>query len=56
MRLKCAWCEREGRPANICEVEPVDNRSETHGLCSEHREKWLESLGLNDDPTPRHDA
>ncbi len=29
MKLKCSWCEREGRPASIAEVEPVDNRNET---------------------------
>ena len=51
MKLKCAWCEREGRPANIAEVEPKDNRSETHGLCAEHRRKWLQSLGMEDLPT-----
>jgi hypothetical protein len=50
MKLKCAWCEREGRPANVGEVEPVENRSETHGLCPEHHRKWLESLGISDHP------
>jgi hypothetical protein len=58
MKLKCAWCEREGRPAHVGEVEPVENRSETHGLCPEHRQKWLQSLGIdkrrmeNRSPTP----
>jgi hypothetical protein len=46
MKLKCAWCEREGRPAHVAEVEPVDNRSETHGLCPEHHDKWLVALGI----------
>ena len=50
MKLKCAWCEREGRPANVAEVEPIDNRTETHGLCPEHRRRWLESLGLPPQP------
>ena len=52
MKLKCAWCEREGRPANIADVEPIDNRSETHGLCPEHHRKWLKSLGLSERPAP----
>jgi hypothetical protein len=50
MKLKCAWCEREGRPAHVAEVEPIDNRSETHGLCPEHHHLWLKSLGLSDPP------
>jgi hypothetical protein len=50
MKLKCAWCEREGRPANVAEVEPIDNRAETHGLCREHHRKWLESLGMIQGP------
>lgn len=41
MKLKCAWCEREGRPANVGEVEPMDNRSETHGSCQEHRQEGM---------------
>ena len=53
MKLKCAWCEREGRPATVAEVEPIDNRSETHGLCPEHRHKWLQALGINERPSDR---
>ena len=52
MKLKCAWCEREGRPANVGDVEPIDNRAETHGLCAEHHQRWLESLGLTEQPRP----
>jgi hypothetical protein len=47
MKLKCARCEREGRPAHVAEVEPLENRSETHGLCPEHHREWLRSLGLD---------
>jgi len=50
MKLKCAWCEREGRPAGVGEVEPVDNRADTHGVCAQHRDEWLESLGLKPSP------
>jgi hypothetical protein len=55
MKLKCAWCEREGRPAAVADVEPIDNRAETHGLCAEHHRLWLDSLGLtppSDTPEP----
>jgi hypothetical protein len=47
MKLKCAWCEREGKPANVADVEPLANISETHGLCGEHHRQWLSSLGLS---------
>ena len=53
MKLKCAWCEREGRPANLRDVEPMENRAETHGLCPEHRRKWRQSLGMDDGPEAR---
>jgi len=50
MRLICAWCEREGRPAALAEVEPVENLAETHGLCEDHRDEWMRSLGLGEPP------
>ena len=52
MKLKCAWCEHEGRPAGVAEVEPLDNRAETHGLCREHYRHWLDSLGLCETVAP----
>jgi hypothetical protein len=52
MKLKCAWCEHEGRPAHVGDVEPLDNRSETHGLCPDHHRQWLEALGLKETPPP----
>lgn len=48
MTLKCAWCEHEGRSAHVEEVEPLENRADTHGLCAQHRREWLASLGLED--------
>ena len=36
MRLVCAWCADEGRPAFLSEKEPYDNPSETHGICPHH--------------------
>lgn len=52
MKLMCAWCEREGRPSALSDVEPLENHAETHGLCSEHRAQWLKSLGLPEPPRP----
>lgn len=37
MKLLCAWCEKEGKPALMGEREPLDDPSETHGHCPEHR-------------------
>ena len=42
MKIMCAWCEVEGRPANLGEREPLDDPSETHGVCRRHE---LELLG-----------
>ncbi len=47
MRLLCAWCEKEGKPALMAEVEPREDPTPTHGMCPAHRaeaEKELEAL------------
>ncbi|MCI0407353.1 MAG: hypothetical protein L0191_02105 [Acidobacteria bacterium] len=47
MRLLCAWCEKEGKPALLAEVEPKDDPTPTHGMCPAHRaeaEKEIEAL------------
>lgn len=37
MRVLCAWCVKEGKPALIGEREPREDLTETHGICPEHR-------------------
>ncbi len=37
MRLICAWCEKEGRPSYLADVEPREDPRETHGICPDHR-------------------
>ena len=47
MKLLCAWCEKEGKPALIAEVEPKADPTPTHGMCPAHRaeaEKEIEAL------------
>jgi predicted RNase H-like nuclease (RuvC/YqgF family) len=44
MKLICAWCQQEGVPAFLCEVEPLDDPSETHGICARHRFEVLQEL------------
>jgi hypothetical protein len=36
MRIVCAWCEHEGRPAEMSVREPLEDPTATHGLCPEH--------------------
>src|SRR5207245_4316152 len=44
MKVVCALCEREGKPAYLDEREPYDNPATTHGICSRHKEQALEAL------------
>lgn len=47
MKLLCAWCEKEGKPAFIAELEPKDDPAPTHGMAPKRRaeaEKELEAL------------
>lgn len=36
VRVLCAWCVRDGKPAFLREKLPLDDLSETHGLCEDH--------------------
>lgn len=36
MKVLCAWCVRDGRPAFLREKWPFEDPSETHGLCGDH--------------------
>ena len=45
MKLLCAWCQQEGVPAVLCEVEPLDDMTETHGICARHRFEVLQRAG-----------
>lgn len=47
MTLLCAWCEKEGKPALIAEVEAKDDPRPTHGTYPRHRaegEREIEAL------------
>ena len=45
MKVICASCEREGKPAYLGECEPYDNPATTHGICPRHKEQaTLEAL------------
>lgn len=44
MKLICAWCRKEGKPALMADKEPLDDSSESHGLCPDHRKQVEEEL------------
>ena len=44
MKLICSWCRAEGRPGLLGEKPPLDDPTETHGICRRHRDQLLESL------------
>ena len=44
LRAFCAWCQREGGPAFHGEREPLDDDSETHGVCRRHLQSILSAL------------
>jgi hypothetical protein len=41
VRRICSWCRTEGSPADLGEREPLDDPSETHGLCQRHLTELL---------------
>ena len=44
VKVKCPWCEREGRPADLGEREPLDDPAVTHGICRRHALGFLRTL------------
>lgn len=53
MKVLCARCLKAGKPALIGEREPLDDPTETHGICPDHRlevEEELEALKKKVDP------
>jgi len=39
MKIICAWCLKEGKPGHMGECDPLDDPSETHAICPEHRQQ-----------------
>jgi len=44
VKVTCAWCQREGQPANLGERAPLDDPAETHGICRRHTLELLDRL------------
>ena len=41
MKIICAWCEQEGRPAFMGERAPLVDERATHGICRGHLLSYL---------------
>ena len=44
MKAFCAWCQRDGGPSFLGDREPLDDDSETHGVCRRHLQYILAAL------------
>jgi hypothetical protein len=53
MRVICAWCQREGRSWLLRIGEPIDDTSETHGICDRHQQAMLEMFPSRSFPSTR---
>ena len=53
MKVVCAWCKREGLSGLLGERAPLDDPSETHGICRRHIERVLEQLPAHTFPDVR---
>ena len=53
MRVVCAWCQQEGRSRLLRVGEPLDDTSETHGICDRHQQAILELFPSNSFPSTR---
>ena len=53
MRVVCAWCQQEGRSRLLRVGEPLEDTSETHGICSRHQQEIFEMFPSRSFPSTR---
>jgi hypothetical protein len=53
MLVICAWCKQEGRTGLLRVREPLDDSSETHGICDRHQQAVFETFPSTSFPTTR---
>lgn len=46
MKVVCAWCQKEGRPALLREDDSYDSRTESHGICDDHSVRLLREIRI----------
>jgi hypothetical protein len=53
MKVICAWCQHEGRSGLLRVREPLDDPSETHGICDRHQQAVFEAFPSASFPSTR---
>lgn len=53
MRVICAWCQQEGRSGLLRVREPLDDTTDTHGICDRHQQEVFEAFPSASFPTTR---
>jgi len=53
MRVICAWCQQEGRSGLLRVREPLDDTTDTHGICDRHQQEVFEAFPAASFPTTR---
>src|SRR5687767_5939527 len=53
MRVICAWCQQEGRSGLLRVREPLDDPTETHGICERHQQAVFEGFPSVSFPSTR---
>jgi hypothetical protein len=53
MRVICAWCQKEGRSGLLRVREPLDDPTDTHGICDRHQQEVLEAFPSASFPATR---
>jgi hypothetical protein len=46
MKVTCAYCAKEGKPALIREKEPLDDPTVTHGICVDHCRQLYQEMEI----------
>ena len=53
MRVICAWCQQEGRPGLLRVREPLEDTTDTHGICERHQQEVFEGFPSTSFPSTR---
>ena len=53
MRVICAWCQKAGRSGLLRVREPLDDPTDTHGICDRHQQEVLEAFPSTSFPSTR---
>jgi hypothetical protein len=53
VRVICAWCQREGRSGFLRVREPLEDTSDTHGICDRHQQLVFEAFPSKSFPSIR---